>query len=327
MIGLPLRRQLQGFSERIKRRYLSRAVVLLIPISSFSQWLGWLRGRDASNSDSSVKTGITINSINIANVRLVKGGNRGSALNKTGRLVLRGDHNGRAVKVYEAAGVEHGLFIKAVTHHPAVTECFPPIVTLRGPVVVANWITGTNLNAPSVESLAALLHRLHKVPLSDLPQSGFDYWHEFLKPRFSRAAEFLGETDLSEHIVRKVSAAWDSAPPCLMHPDLTPSNLVSIGCDQWRIIDNELLTIGGLPLLDVLNTARGLGPTVGQAHAERYLHISGMRPTAQNIDALQAAWLARAVGAAWAVGNLAKGQDLIHRYRRGYRLMPVTITS
>jgi hypothetical protein len=262
-----------------------------------------------------------------AKLRPVRLGRHVSALNKTGRLVLYGEENGQPQKIYEAATAEHARFIEAVCSHQRLTACFPPVRSVQNRFLIVDWAENIANGASPVEALARLLHQVHQTPVGELPPSGFDYWHDLIKPRFARIAELFGISDVARVVITLVSNAWDSSPRFLMHPDITPANMVLTRTGQWQAIDNELLTTGGLPLLDLCNAAYALRPSAAQRLAAMYLAEAKMRISPEDIRALNAGWLARRLGAEFVAGNLQMAHRILRSYRDGHDILPIALRS
>jgi aminoglycoside phosphotransferase (APT) family kinase protein len=260
------------------------------------------------------------------NLRPVKPVRHGSALNKTGRLVLRGELDGRKVKIYEAANEHHARFIEALCTREHLQGCFPAMRGVRGRFLVADWVENRASYSASPAALAALLQRIHRTPLADLPTVGFDYWHDLVKPRFARAAELLGLARLAAEVIDRVSDAWHRSQQYLMHPDLTPANTILTN-DQWQVVDNELLTIGGLPLFDVCNAAYPLRGQAAQYFASAYLAGGAVQIKAEDESVLIDAWLARIVGSQFVAGNAALAAQTIRDYENRQNILPVDLRS
>jgi len=262
----------------------------------------------------------------VTELRPVRASVHGNALNKAGRLVVCGRRQGSAIKIYEAANVQHAEFIAAACKHGHLANCFPPVRVGCGRFLIANWSEDLRPSGPPVEVLVELLNQLHRTPIHELPAVGFDYWHDYIKPRFKRVTELLGSDALADEVIALVSRAWDRALRYLTHPDLTPRNVVLNSARQWQIIDNELLSIGGMPLLDMCNTAYAFG-AVGQTFADGYLASADASVSDVDISAVNAAWLARLTGTAFVAGDLVGAKRLIDRYRRGETVLPVRLTA
>ena len=251
----------------------------------------------------------------IGDLRPVKPFHR-AGRNKAGRLVARGRIEGRDVKVYEAASAEHARFIQAVSRHAHLAGLFPAVIDVRQSFVVAEWVNGGLRAVVRPQDLAGLLCRVHQANPENLPAPGFDYWRDVVYPRFLRTSEVLGELALARDIDAQVSEAW-RRPVCLMHPDCTMANVVRESALDLYIIDNELLCLGGFPLLDLANAVSSLGPQDARDCVAAYLRMSDMQPTGEDKSVLEAAWLARCVGSAHAADDLGLAARLIACYRSG----------
>jgi aminoglycoside phosphotransferase (APT) family kinase protein len=260
------------------------------------------------------------------NLRPVRPVRHGSVLNKTGRLVLRGELDGRKVKIYEAANEHHARFIEALCAQKDLQGCFPATRSVHGRFLVADWVENRANSSANPAALAALLQRIHRTPLADLPTVGFDYWHDLVKPRFVRAAELLGIARLAAEVIGRVSDAWNRSPHYLMHPDLTPAN-TTLTDDQWQVIDNELLTIGGLPLFDVCNAAYPLRGQAAQDFASAYLAGGAVPIKAEDESVLIDAWLARILGSQFVAGNVALAAQTIRAYESRQNILPVDLPT
>jgi aminoglycoside phosphotransferase (APT) family kinase protein len=269
---------------------------------------------------------VAIGGQEVTELRPVKVSGDGNALNKAGRLVVRGHRQGSAIKIYEAANARHAEFIAAACNHSHLASCFPPVRVGCGRFLIANWAEDLRPSGAPVEVLVRLLHQLHQTPVHELPEAGFDYWHDYIKPRFRRATEFLGSDVLADEVIALISRAWGRTSRFLTHPDLTPRNVVLNSARRWQIIDNELLSIGGMPLLDMCNTAYPLG-AAGQTFVDGYLSSAKASVSEEDIGAVNAAWLARRTGTAFVAGDLGGAKRLIDRYRSGEIVLPVTLTA
>lgn len=257
---------------------------------------------------------------------------RGNALSKVGRLSLRGKVGNQAVKIYEAANPTHASFIEQVSGHPHLTGSFPEVYARHGAFVVADWVhpgprrwlPGTRRQrAAWLEELVILQLRLHRLPLDALPHPGFDYWHDFIWPRFERAVGLLEATDVAQGVRERVGHAWAQKPQSLMHPDLTPANLIRSPGKGLTSVDNELLTIGGLALMDVCNTANALGNERGGTYIHMYFERATPRSEPHDLEVLRAAWMVRSVGSAFVAGQVPRAEAILHRYRAGERVLPL----
>lgn len=265
------------------------------------------------------------------NLRSVREGSRGDATNKAGRLVMRGDRDGQPVKVYEAFDPSHAEFIASVCGQQGLCDAFPPVLGVSGRFVAADWAAGLALQQRrgeaarrgAMSAMSVLQARIHAVSDSDIPACSFDYWRDFIRPRFLRVTEAVGESGLGQRVVDLVDDAWSGGPQVLLHPDLTLANVVIEGDENPVIIDNELLSIGGLPALDVFNTLRSLGRADAGEYLEMYLDRSGASRAVFENDVAQAAWLARTAGSDFVAGDLATACRRMDDYRERRNLLPV----
>jgi hypothetical protein len=253
--------------------------------------------------------------LQVDDLRPVRSGSSASAVNKAGRVAFRGMADGRPVKVYEAANECHATFI---LHVSGLSDRWPPLLGRFEHVVVAEWTIGEAFDAGQLDRLAALQASLHRTPASTLPPPGFDYWTDYIRPRFLRAGSLLG-VDAHE-ICEEGDEAWNAGPRVLMHPDLSPANVVVTDMGELKVIDNELLTTGSMPLVDVCNTARALPSAAVPTYVAMYGKASASEVVANH--ALQSIWVARAVGASFVRGRVAEACELLRRYRAGDSILP-----
>jgi hypothetical protein len=266
---------------------------------------------------------VSLHGEQLIDLQPIKPVQRGTVLNKAGRLVLRGRWQGRPIKLYEAASVEHARFIQGVSGHSFLADCFPRVQALHGCFLRVDWVEGKATHFPPPKIFADLLRRMHTVSIAEFSSAGFDYWHHHLKPRFVRAAQLFGIDELAARTNAEVDTYWSNEPQVLMHPDITPSNVVLNAQGVWQVIDNELLTVGGLPLLDLCNTAYAAGTQAGQLVTNLYLAQAGWRPTDQQVKVLNAAWFARVIGSSFVDGRLETIHSLTDRYRNGEIILPI----
>lgn len=137
----------------------------------------------------------------------------------------------------------------------------------------------------------------------------------------------LGVNDVAKEIIARVNTMWDCSPRVLMHPDITPANVVLTRTGEWFAIDNELMTIGGLPLLDLCNTAYALQPDVSQKFVAAYFSEARTRVSQEDVRILNAAWLARRLGAEFVAGNLDMAHRILRSYRDGHDILPVSLKA
>jgi len=264
--------------------------------------------------------------LRIRGLHPVKSARDGNIVNKGGRVVLRGELEGTPIKLYEAWSAEHASFIAALPTHPDVGPLFPAIRARHGRCVVASWVEGEpGGDSLALEELVELQHRLHATRAATLPVRGYDFWADFLRPRFVRAGEMLGAN--IDDILALVDAEMTLpvADRVLVHPDLRPVNLIRHASHGWMIIDNESVTTSTFPLLDVVHTAHGLRGR-GSAYWRAYCSRAGM-PSPRQRTALQAAWLARIAGSSFVAGMLERASEVLRRYRAGANILPFELTA
>ena len=93
------------------------------------------------------------------------------------------------------------------------------------------------------------------------------------------------------------------------------------------MIDNELLTVGGLPLLDLCNAAHCLDKQHAQTCADVYLELSTSQISADEARTLEAAWLARRVGSAFVATDLPQASRLLAQYQSGESVLPIQLIN
>ena len=255
---------------------------------------------------------------NLSPIKAVAGGN---AINKAGRLVLKGASTGKSVKVFEAANPAHAEFIRSVSCQPELISHLPTVHSVASHLLVLEWIEGNAFephSSISTEKMARLLVRFHSTPLTPLPPPEFDYWQDFIKPRFRRAAAFADakvatkvETEVCEYLAKKTLF--------LSHPDVTPVNLI-VSREIFLIsIDNELLCTSGEPIFDVLNSARPLKPQWAEKLLDHYLE--GYQRALPPLSVVRSFWLAREAGSAFAAGRIDRLRRLFDAYLSGEPLL------
>jgi hypothetical protein len=246
----------------------------------------------------------------------------GHITNKGGRIVLRGEHAGEQIKLYEAYTVEHAVFISALPGLEVIGGRFPAVIARHGRCVVTPWVEGTPPpDDVPVYELAKIQAALHAVSASRLPPAGYDFWLDFLRPRFMRAADMVGQP------VDDIAASVDAemglpvSQRVLVHPDFRPANIVRDRTGKWVSIDNEYCTTSTLPLLDVVHTAHAFGSRA-QDYWAAYLEGRGSTLSATTLVALQGAWLARLMGSAFVGGRIGVAARALRDYRSGRNLLP-----
>lgn len=245
---------------------------------------------------------------------------RGHVINKFNHVVLRGEHAGAPVKLYEADSVEHATFLEALAVDARVARWFPAIVGRSGRSLLTAWVDGTAPAEPvAIEQIIELQVTLHGIAAAELPPSGWNFWASYLRPRFLRAADMLGER--VDDLVAIVDDEDTRAPRVAVHLDLKPSNLIVEPSGITRTIDNESCSVSALPLLDICHTARAVR-TRAPDYWRRYRARAAPACEPRSLAALEIAWLARLVGSFFVAGQLSDAATLIRDRRAGRSLLP-----
>lgn len=230
----------------------------------------------------------------------------GLVTNKAGRTVLRARcSSGQDIKLFEAASPQHAEFIAAVSSR--LPDLFPKVLELRGAWVIAEWVSGQPIKVDVEERQAAVLQRIHSLPLQELPDTDFCYMRDFIVPRYLRAATLAGTVVQQDEIVAQIECPTDLK--IVMHPDISPDNLLET--DEGRVvcIDNELLCVGRSPLLDVCNAMRPL--TTYQRKKLSALWFGDSIPSNGVLSRTAKAWVVREAGAAFIGGQFSRCSDLL----------------
>lgn len=235
------------------------------------------------------------------------GNMRGNLItNKAGRAVLRARKRGRTVKLYEAFSAKHAQFIAAVS--ASLPDLFPAVLELRGAWIVAEWVEGEPLTSGDiVEQQAHALRRIHALPLDGLPPTDFCYLRNFIFPRFQRVSALSGELcDLDDCLTRAES---ETEARVVMHPDVSPDNLIRTAGGGIVCIDNELLCVGRMPILDLCNAMRPNPKGLRKMFAQHWFGTQRIEPLM--LEQLAQAWIMREVGAAFIGGDMLRCKALL----------------
>lgn len=273
--------------------------------------------------------------LHLSRLRAVKKNSGEHILNKAGRVVLRGyDDLHGPVKLYEAANEEHAVFIESVSRHRDLLHALPATHARQSCFIAAAWAEGKtladSLRKGSREDLLSRLCRLqadiHTVRAADLPPPGFDYWQDLIRPRFVRAGALANKAGITSKAIDIFESAAIQDSKRLLHPDLTPVNIVIDNNDNFVVIDNELVTIGALPLIDVLNTAYSLRARLGlgaaRAYIKSYLTLTDKNDLyREQKPALESFWAARMIGSAFVAGKTARMISFFDAYENG-KILP-----
>lgn len=234
------------------------------------------------------------------------GNSRGQLINnKAGRAVFRGSYHGAQIKLYEAFSPEHARFIAALSS--AMPEVFPAIIELRGAWVMAEWVVGEPLPAKAYAEQLDILQRIHSQSVDNLPIPGFCYWQDFLLPRFKRAASLSIRYEQILQVLETLDLSFVKQQ--VIHPDLSPANLLQATDGRILSIDNELVCLGYLPQLDLCNAMRPLAQSHRDLMAASW--FSSHTADLQTLEHTALAWLVREAGAAFVAGKLQYCQTLL----------------
>lgn len=253
---------------------------------------------------------LEIGPLSIRDVRPVRALNAGSATNKANRLVLRGDADGRPVKIYEAASAAHADFIERVSHRGADTLRFPEVFARSGRFLVCSWmegepLSGGRIGTDTLQKLVELQSSLHALDIGPAHESGFDYWRDVIAPRFRRAADLMSETPAAERAIAVVDEWRAATAPTINHPDLSLDNVIQTTAGNHVPIDNELLYRGPGAFMDILNTMNSLPKRHRAAYLDAYEQTAGARALPE-AEVAKAFWLARRAGSFFVAGQLAQ---------------------
>jgi len=250
--------------------------------------------------------------------------------NKAGRMVLTGEYQGEKVKIYEAANPTHAEFIEWVSNESEVRDIFPEIRRRRGAILYAEWVTGESFNPnspdPSTkEWLDKLLEleiclRRFKMPVGI--NTGFDYWNEYILPRFERFAVLFKAEDLVPQIQNRIRIANETGPLCLENPDITHRNVIISTDNFLRLIDNDLLTAKTISLAGICNAIYALPGQLRQPYWESFLHKSDVKITSEMISALEAFWVARLTGSLGVANRFTEARHLLDQFRNTESVLP-----
>lgn len=241
------------------------------------------------------------------NVRKIPGRSPAVIFNKAGRGAFTGSYKGYQCKAYEAFSSSHAGFIVSLSE--LEPDIFPNVIEARGNWVIADWQRGRSAGRSSVEGLGRLLASIHQVDVNKLPLSGFNYWHDFVVPRFMRAVAFLSKAGEGEEILRLVEGA--DRPPVLQHPDVTLPNIIICNDGAIRSIDNELVAVGTLPVLDLMNSIASLRGNQRGTFYKCYAEQAGRTFTKVEIERAALAWVVRTVGSSFISGDLKRAESLL----------------
>jgi Phosphotransferase enzyme family len=254
----------------------------------------------------------------------------GGGPSKAGHLAWRGEVAGRPVKISEYPSEEAAVLVEAVSADPALGRHFPAVMLRRGNYLVAEWVEGETVRAPSVarddemlREIAAIQAQIHgfRVP-ADLQRTNPSY-RAVLEARFRKYASILPLQRFKDSVGARLDAAERRLQPALSHPDFTPANLIRDGRTGYLVVvDNELMASHSFPQVDLLNTHRALEPYGGSDLPGRYVAAcrsagGGPDALASEAEAYEALWALRVVGSHLQRGALSEALTTADEYLEG----------
>lgn len=223
--------------------------------------------------------------------------------NKAGRAGVTATYHGRKTKAFQAHSPAHASFISAAS--AAAPDIFPRVEGVFGRWLVTEWVEGDQQSVTR-DHCIDLLDTLHAMDLTSLPQPGFNYLEDFVLPRFVEAASLAGRLAHVQHHMDAVLS--HEAPLHLSHPDVSRANVV-LRQGSSVVIDNELLSVGKLPLLDACNAVKSMTRPDRQAFWATW--IANRAPSDAEIHVTSLAWLFREAGSHYLTGRFSKCDALL----------------
>lgn len=282
-------------------------------------------------------TAVTLAGLTVVDVDAATSGRAVTALSKVGRLVLGATlDDGQRIKIYEAGSPRHARFIRDVSNTPAGRGVLPRVLAVDGSIVIAEWVEADEATEVTPAELARVLmsmRRINEVAVVDESRGeeerigcGFDYWFDFVRPRFVRALAATGSAGQLDDELDRVDGLVRSDVRVLMHPDVTPANLLRRASGGIVVVDNELLATfpASLPI-DVCNSFYALRKHDSEAqllHDALVSHGAHDALAPCDLEALEVLWLARLAGSAFYAGRLLKVAELVAQHLGGESVVP-----
>lgn len=267
--------------------------------------LGQILARAKQRLNRNLNIGHSPSAFGFEDIRPIGNSQGSSIANKAGRIVLRARHKGQTVKIYEAFSPEHAQFILAVS--AKLPDLFPRVLEVRDAWIVTEWIEGQRLAEDIGYHQIKVLRRIHGVAVEGLPPAGFCYIKDFILPRCRRAMSLAAPQEKINFRCLEI----DNGTTCttVMHPDISPNNLVRTPEGEIKCIDNELLCFGSAPLLDFCNAVRNMPKDQRDEAAKKWLSVSST--TSQMIENTAKLWILREAGAAFTKGDFTHSSRMI----------------
>ncbi|WP_018948063.1 phosphotransferase [Thioalkalivibrio sp. ALMg11] len=184
-------------------------------------------------------------------------------LNYHGRLSLRAEASGHAFKIAECESVEGALLAEqALEAAYARGGPVPRLIARTGGVIVCEWVEGPSCKSlPAAQQSEVVLEcqaALWNIAAPDL-RAPPRYVHlESLLARLELVGPRVLPGTTIQGIVDRLRACLPEAVDVhLIHPDLTPANIV-VTDDGPVIIDNEVISVGAGCEFDVWNSGEAL---------------------------------------------------------------------
>lgn len=248
---------------------------------------------------------------------------------KANRLVIVGFSETNKKKLYEAGSQTHSGFVEYVANKSSISHALPIAFSVNNHYILTDWVEGKPLNTLKshnaeeiISKMARMQHSIHQISISDLPTAGFCYWSDYIYPRFFRAAALLGEADLARKINLQISSYYDKKEKHLIHPDLTLANIVLTKDNEYVIIDNELISIGAIPLLDVCNSVHSMKWKDANTYIKLYLNKANPELAEDDYGVLRSAWFARKMGSLFVSGKIDEMQEFFRKYADQEPILP-----
>lgn len=187
-------------------------------------------------------------------------------LTKAGRLSLKGECEGRAVKIYSAFSPAQANLRQALQRISLDSIAFPELVAVSDRLIVEEWVVGQPANQITPTALKSVEQRVDNFfsecqshfelkEIAAAHQSAFCYFDDYLLARLRLWRELDAVKRFIDDWTTQYSHVSASLPRCLSHPDLSAANLIYDNATGRLVsIDNELLGVGHGWLLDRKNS-------------------------------------------------------------------------
>jgi|GEM_PF-6760849 len=217
-------------------------------------------------------------------------------LNHHGLLSLKVVAGGRPLKVaectceYRAQLAEEALKLVAASGGPV-----PAFLGRSGTVIIAEWVEGRLCrDEPPARQQEILLSCQVALSRTVIPEHLTSECHPIHLNQLAERLRVNGRRVLSrERIERILDGLWQRLPAaegcCIIHPDLTPVNVV-VSDRGPVIIDNEVIGIGVGREFDVWHSAESLYGYRDQAGMARYARDYDKQCPTPTLFASQALW-------------------------------------